>query len=195
MMTTLLVARHGETDWNRDKRWLGQVDRPLTDLGREQARALGKALAGEPISVAYASDLSRALETAKIALEGRGVEVTPIRDLRERSLGAWEGVAGDELAARFPVEFAKWKSGESAGADDAEPFGPFAERVMRAVRLIATSNPDATVLVVAHSGPMRAIEAAARGLDYATAHATLAQPANGAVARYEMIDGKPTRVG
>jgi probable phosphoglycerate mutase len=194
-MTTLLVARHGETDWNRDRRWLGQTDRPLTSLGREQAHGLERQLEGVAIDAAYASDLSRALNTARIALTGRGVGVTPVRELRERFLGAWEGLLDDEIPTRFPEQFASWKKGVGFGAADAEPYVALARRVESAVRKIATDHASQTVLVVAHAGPCRVLTAMAAGIDYVGYRGSIPEPPHAVAVRYEMTDGKLKRVG
>ncbi len=188
-MTTLLVARHGEADWNAERRWLGQADRPLTERGREQARELGRRLAGVAIDAAYASDLSRAVETARIALSGRGIDVTADPALRERFLGAWEGLRDDEIPARFPQEWARLRSGTGPGAPDAESFASVAERVLAAVRRIAAAHPGGTVLVVSHSRPVRIVAAAAAGLDPVTAPTSMPQPGNAEVSRYAVEGG------
>ncbi|MGE5273955.1 MAG: histidine phosphatase family protein [Verrucomicrobiota bacterium] len=148
-MTTILLARHGETDWNLEHRWQGQSDTPLNDTGRAQARALAGVLAGEPIDAVYSSDLIRAHETARLVAEPRGLAVTAIRDLRERSFGSVEGMTTDEIQARYPGIELPWSDGETREA--------MAERVLGALRRIADTHPDAHVLVVSHGGPLRAV--------------------------------------
>src|SRR4029079_3482461 len=101
-MTTILLARHGETDWNVERRVQGHSDTPLNDTGRGQARALAEELAGEPIDAVYSSDLVRAHETARLVAEQRGLDVTAIRDLREKHFGTWEGLTDVEIHDRFP---------------------------------------------------------------------------------------------
>jgi broad specificity phosphatase PhoE len=194
-MTTLLVARHGEADWNAEHRWLGQTDRPLTSRGREQARELGRRLADVAIAAAYASDLSRAVETARVALEGRGVEVISDPALRERFLGSWEGLHDEEIPRRFPEEYARVKAGVGYGAPDAESYASVADRVLAAVRRIAAAHPDDVVLLVSHSRPVRVIAAAAAGLDPATAPTSMPQPGNGEVVRYAVEAGRIRPLG
>jgi len=148
-MTTILLARHGETDWNLEQRWQGQSDTPLNDTGRAQARALAAVLAEEPIDAVYSSDLVRAHETARLIAEPRGIDVTAIRDLRERSFGSVEGMTTDEIQARYPGIELPWSDGESREA--------MAERVLGALERIADTHPNAHVLVVSHGGPLRAV--------------------------------------
>src|SRR5581483_11305534 len=98
-MTTLLLVRHGETDWNAERRWQGHADVPLNARGREQARALAEELAGESIDAIYSSDLSRAQDTADIVGARLDVPVVVDPDLREIDVGPVEGLTAEESAA------------------------------------------------------------------------------------------------
>jgi 2,3-bisphosphoglycerate-dependent phosphoglycerate mutase len=102
MPTRIILARHGETDWNRERRWQGHSDRPLNDTGREQAETLAAQLADEPIAAVYSSDLVRAHETARIVAERLGLDVVAVPGLRERRFGSWEGLHDVEVERRFP---------------------------------------------------------------------------------------------
>jgi broad specificity phosphatase PhoE len=95
-MTTLLLVRHGETDWNAEGKLQGHTDRPLNPYGRRQAQALADRLATESIDALYASDLSRARETPEILGEKLGLAVAVDPDLREKNWGNWEGLTSDE---------------------------------------------------------------------------------------------------
>ena len=88
-MTTLLLARHGETDWNRARRWQGHADRPLTDRGRAQAAALAERLADIALDAVYSSDLRRARDTAEAVAAIQGVDVVELAELREVNVGSW----------------------------------------------------------------------------------------------------------
>jgi probable phosphoglycerate mutase len=148
-MTTLLLVRHGETDWNAAGRLQGHTDRPLNEYGRRQARELADRLAGDGIAAVYASDLSRARETAEIIGARLGLEVVVDPDLREKDWGSWEGLTADERAI---VEF----EGESTEAHR--------ERVLRAVHRIVEAHPGERVAVVTHGGSLRRIQAAVSGV-------------------------------
>jgi broad specificity phosphatase PhoE len=149
-VTTILFVRHGETDWNRERRVQGHSDTPLNDTGRAQARALSTRLAGEPIDAVYASDLARAHETARILAEPRGLQVTAVTDLRERHFGTWEGMTDDEVLTRFPEA--------AAGArGDGETWEAMSRRVLDALARIAEAHPRGRVLVVSHGGPLQAL--------------------------------------
>jgi broad specificity phosphatase PhoE len=187
-VTHLLLVRHGETDWNRDHRWQGHSDTPLNERGREQARAVAETM--DAVERIYASDLARARETAEIIGERLGVPVEVDARLRERGFGGWEGLTTDEIEARDPRGFARWRAGEGAGAADAEPVAAFAARVGAFVADVLTRHPDSHVLVVAHGGTIRAIHAAAAGLDYVRDHRSIPAVANCVVSRYAAREGK-----
>ena len=166
-MTTLLLARHGESDWNHTKRWQGFADRPLTERGRGQAQELADRLAGTELDAVYSSDLQRARETAEVVARSKGLDVGTTPDLREVDVGSWSGLTRAEAEARFPEAYARWLQG-AEGWDDGESYEQLSQRVMRAIRTIATAHDDARVLVVAHGGTIRAIHAAALGVDVHT---------------------------
>ena len=149
-MTTLLLVRHGETDWNADGRLQGHTDRPLSDFGRRQARQLAEELQEEKLEAIYSSDLARARETAEIVGERLGLPVQLDGDLREKDWGTWEGLTSVE---RDRVEFV----GESTEAHH--------ERILRALRRISERHPgDGLILVVTHGGSMRRVQTAAMGM-------------------------------
>ena len=187
-MTTLLLARHGETDWNRDGRWQGHSDPPLNELGRKQAGELADSLDG--IDAVYSSDLARARETAEIVATRLGLEVRLDARLRERSFGAWEGLTMEEIERRFEAAHVRWRTGKSHGADDAEAFDAFAARVHSFLEDVLRRHPDETVLVIGHGGSIRVIHALASGLDYVKDHRSIPAVANCAVARFAAREGK-----
>ncbi len=149
-MTTLLLVRHGETDWNAEGRLQGQTDRPLNDFGRRQARRLAEELEAEEFAAIYSSDLARAHETAAIVGERLGLPVVLDPDLREKDWGNWEGLTPVE---RDRVEFV----GETTEAHQ--------ERTLQALRRIAERHAgDDAVLVVTHGGSLRRVQVAAMGM-------------------------------
>jgi broad specificity phosphatase PhoE len=147
-MTELLLVRHGETDWNAEGKLQGHSDRPLNDYGRRQAQALADRLAGEDIDAVYASDLSRARETAEIVGAKLGLPVVVDPDLREKNWGNWEGLTSDE---RLHVEF----EGETSEAHR--------DRTLSAVQRIIERHPEGRIVVVTHGGSLRRIQAAVSG--------------------------------
>ena len=188
-MTTLLLARHGETDWNRDGRWQGHSNTSLNARGREQARGLADELT-EEIDVVYSSDLARARETAEIVADRLGLDIRLDPRLRERGFGSWEGLTRSEIEERDAEGLARWLAGQGHGADDAEPFDAFAERMHGFLGDVLDRHPGERVLVIAHGGSIRVLHALALGLDYVRDHRLIPAVANCAVARYAARDGK-----
>jgi broad specificity phosphatase PhoE len=149
----LLLIRHGQSTWNREHRIQGQLDPPLSEQGQHQAALLGARLAGRKFSAFYASDLSRALETADVIAQAVGLRPEPARSLREIYLGEWEGLRTEEIAERFPQAWSSWTEepdwdlvpgGEGAAIFDA--------RVSRALDEIMQLHQHGDVLVVTHGG-------------------------------------------
>jgi broad specificity phosphatase PhoE len=149
-VTTILLARHGETDWNLERRVQGHADRPLNETGLAQARALADELEPVPLDAVYSSDLARARETARIVADRLGLPVTTLRELREKHFGTWEGLTDEEILRRFP-------SARQDPWGDAETPEQLSGRVLAALRRIAAEHPRGQVLVVAHGGPLRAL--------------------------------------
>ena len=166
-MTTLLLVRHGETDWNRDGRWQGHADAPLNERGQEQARALADQLAREEIAAVYTSDLSRARETAEIIAARVGTPVHVDPRLREVDVGGWSGLTTAEIRTRFPEDVTRWHDGDPSHAfDGGETYTAMGERVVAAVAEISARHAGEQVLVVLHGGPIRALLAHAAGITY-----------------------------
>ena len=154
LMTSLLVIRHGETDWNRQHRFQGQIDVPLNALGLEQARRLGVRLANEPIDLMIVSDLQRARQTAQ-AVADLQAQVPLIEPLwREQGFGILEGLDVPTIKQRHADLWAQWQRHE---ADYALPQGgesntAFHARVMQAMQALLARHAGRRVAVVTHGG-------------------------------------------
>ncbi|EMG38884.1 fructose-2,6-bisphosphatase [Desulfocurvibacter africanus PCS] len=162
--TAIFLARHGQVIQNSPRRFIGQRDVPLDKVGRLQAETLAQALANTHLDGIWASDLSRAMDTAKPTAAGR--EITAVPELREICLGDWEDLTSDEVRARFPGEY------ERRGADFAEyrpvggeSFRDVQKRALPALERIADLR--GRHLVVAHGGVNRALLCAILGLPLA----------------------------
>jgi phosphoserine phosphatase len=165
-VTTIHLARHGETDWNRELRWQGHSDLPLNERGRLQAQALADALAGSSFAAVYSSDLSRASETAAIVAGRLNLPVSVDPALREIDVGSWEGFTLAELEARSPEAVTRWEENGEHGWEGGESHEEMLARVRDAIRSIAAKHEGQEVFVVSHGGPIRALKALAAGLDY-----------------------------
>jgi broad specificity phosphatase PhoE len=194
-VTTLIVARHGETDWNRENRFQGHADPPLNELGRRQSAELAESLVGDGITRVYTSPLRRAAETAEIVADRLGLEVETVDALREIDVGSWSGLTRDEVAARFPEEYARWLERAPHGFENGETYAELAARVLPAISELASGDPSKTVLVVTHGGPSRVLQAHAAGIDYAEARRRETVLANCAVCRFAVERGEFRRLG
>lgn len=157
-MTRLYIVRHGETDWNREGRVQGHTDTPLNATGRAQARALRRRLLSVTFDAAYASDLSRAYETAAIIIGDGAISVLPRRDLRERHCGRWEGRIFDEIAQSEPANLEAWRNRTGdGGPPGGESESALEGRVLAALEAIVAAHPEQSVLIATHGGPVRAV--------------------------------------
>jgi len=151
---TLLLVRHGESEWNASGRWQGHADSPLSDLGRLQARHAGVHVREHrSVDAIVGSDLVRAAETARIIGREVGLAVRLEAGLRERSAGEWEGLTRDEIEVAWPGYLAAERRPAGFESD-----AHLLERVVPAVARIASAHAGQTVLVVSHAGVLRALE-------------------------------------
>jgi 2,3-bisphosphoglycerate-dependent phosphoglycerate mutase len=167
MKTQLLLIRHGETAWNAEHRIQGQLDIPLSPLGVLQSARLAECLANEPIDAVYSSGQSRAWLTAAPLAARLGLELIAEPRLRERSFGIFEGLTLDEIAARYPLEFKKWRERDPAWRPEGGESGQqLIDRVLSAVSDIGIKHPSQTVVLVSHGGVLDVLYRAARLLEW-----------------------------
>jgi probable phosphoglycerate mutase len=157
--TRIIAVRHGETSWNVDARIQGQTDIGLNDTGRWQARRVGEALATEPISAVYSSDLGRAHETAQSIADLAGKPVVPHPGLRERCFGMFEGKTFDEIHQVWPEQAHKWRKRipDWQPPEGGESLLELRERVTRTLEDLAARHPGEQIVVVAHGGVLDAL--------------------------------------
>jgi probable phosphoglycerate mutase len=168
-MTSLIVIRHGETDWNRQHRFQGQIDVPLNETGLAQADRLAQRLAHEPIDVLLASDLQRARQTAQrlADVQQRTLQIAPL--WREQGFGVLEGLDVTTIRTQHAPLWAQWVRHE---ADYALPGGAesniaFHARVMQALQSVLAAHAGARVAVVTHGGVLDMLWRQAQGLPLA----------------------------
>jgi probable phosphoglycerate mutase len=154
MTTTIYLIRHGETEWNRNGRWQGHADVPLSAEGYRQAHSLAQRLAadGAHFDHIYASDLSRAMETAQIAAQALGMVVQADPALREINVGSWSGLTRNEIIAKYPGAFSTVHS-----APDGEQREVFEERVGGALTAFAKRHDGEQIAIFTHGGTIRAM--------------------------------------
>jgi len=158
MATRVFLVRHGATVLSAEDRYAGSVDVALSDEGRAQARALGARLAGEPLAAVYASPMSRAQDTARSIVDGRGVDLVTVPELRETDHGHWEGKTREEIRAGFPEEYARWERDPFTFAPSSGETGlQVLARALPAFLAIVARHADNSVLVVSHKATIRLV--------------------------------------
>ena len=193
MPTTIVLVRHGETDWNRESRFQGHSDTCLNDAGRAQVADLAHALEETDFSAVYSSPLERAAETARIIASKLGLEVRLDDALMEVDVGSWAGLTRSEIETRYADGFARW-SEYGHGWDDGETYEELGLRVVAGLQRIAQSHPDQHVLVVTHGGPIRSALAAADRVSFGEARRSIAVLENCATVQIVVRDRVLERV-
>jgi probable phosphoglycerate mutase len=161
-ITHVIAIRHGETAWNVETRIQGQLDVPLNERGRDQARRLSQALSSEKLDAVYASDLSRARETARAVAHRAGVPVIHEQGLRERGFGLFEGFTFQEIERRWPEQSRRWRRRDPEyGPEGGETLAGFYQRAVAAATALATAHRGQTIALVAHGGVMDCLYRAA----------------------------------
>ena len=164
--TRIIAIRHGETAWNVDTRIQGHLDIPLSANGRWQAERLAEALRNEPVTAIYASDLTRAWETAQFISELQGLPVTKEVGLRERDFGDFEGKTFAEIEVLLPEQSTRWRKRDPefypAGG---ESLLVLRARVLEAAERLAAQHCGEQIVLVGHGGVMDVLYRAATRLD------------------------------
>lgn len=155
MSTTIILWRHGNTDWNNNGRIQGQLDVPLNSMGLAQAAGSAGRLALLKPDLVITSDSSRAWQTAAALTDVYDVRVERDARLRERSFGPWEGLTIDEVRDRFPEAYARWRAGEPLPEDGLESTADLGKRVAETIREAADRVADGRVILVTHGGSVK----------------------------------------
>jgi broad specificity phosphatase PhoE len=152
-MTTVILVRHGQTEWNRIERFRGRADVPLNDTGLAQAEAAARRLSRGPRPAAvYSSPLSRAMVTAEKIAGAHGLEVRPHDGLIDIDYGRWRGLTPREVGERWPRELDAWyRRPQAARIPSGESLTVVRERAMGAVHDLVRAHGQSTVVLVAHT--------------------------------------------
>ncbi len=155
MTTRICIVRHGETDWNCEKRIQGHTDIPLNDTGQAQALAMAFNAAHHRFAAIYSSDLIRAMDTAKYLAEREGHVVRPLPQLRERHYGLFQGITAAEAALRHPVAHAHYLARDPEyDFETGESLRGFARRVTDGIDWLIRHHSGQTIAAVSHSGAL-----------------------------------------
>jgi probable phosphoglycerate mutase len=162
--TRICIIRHGETDWNVEKRIQGHTDIPLNAVGRAQALAMAFNAAHQQFHAIYSSDLARAVETAQALAQREDEEVKRLPQLRERHFGIFQGITADEAAALYPEAYAHYVARDpDYEFETGESLRRFAERVADAIDWLVRHHSGQTIAAVCHSGVLDVIYRRATG--------------------------------
>lgn len=149
-MSVLTLVRHGEADGNQEHRFIGQTDVPLSAVGRLQAEQVADRLATSRVEVIIASDLGRAVDTARPLADRLGLSIQTDPRLREIANGEWSNLTAEEIERRFPDEWARYQAGEDVERPGGERWQDVAARVIEALNAIDVSR---RTVVFSHGGP------------------------------------------
>ena len=162
----LVLWRHGQTVWNAENRHQGQIDIPLNDVGREQARHAAQTLLAMKPTHVIASDLERALETGRTLSDLSGIGLTVDERLRETYAGEWQGMTRDEIIAKYPADYAAWGGDSEIRPGGGETRWEVSERVVDAIEsALVEIPPGGTLVVASHGGALRSALGRLLGLD------------------------------
>ena len=156
MTTRLFLVRHGCTESNRDRRYMGRSEEGLSSEGRWQARQLARRLAGNDLAAIYSSPLRRTKETAQIAAHPHRLDVGVAAEFNELDLSRWVGLTAAEIEAREPEAWDTWCADPASLAlPGIEPFDALRQRVRRGLEGLTKRHAGAVVAVVTHDGVIR----------------------------------------
>jgi broad specificity phosphatase PhoE len=166
VVTRLYLIRHGATELSVEDRFAGAIDALLSDAGRDQARRLGQRLARESIHVAYASPMTRTMETARLVVAAQEIDVTPVDGLREIAHGRWEGKKREEVEREFPQEYARYEDDPFSFAPvDGESGLQVTARALPALLTIVEQHPGENIVMVSHKATIRLLLSSLLGFD------------------------------
>lgn len=163
-LTRICLVRHGETEWNAERRIQGQIDIGLNETGQRQAVAAGRWLKRAGIIALYSSDLKRAWTTALAIGSELGLQPTAVPEMRERRYGVFEGLTYDEAKSKHPAGYAAFE-GRNADYDfeNGESLHVMFERVTGKLKELAARHPGGVIAVVLHGGVLDVINRFVRG--------------------------------
>jgi len=163
-MLHLILVRHGETEWNVQGRYQGESDVPLSDLGKLQAELVAERLVDQKIDAIYASDLKRALKTAKIIAEKHSPKIISEPRLRELKFGVVEGLTFDQAEAQYPNMVSAWLDDFNNTPEGAETIQAFNARIVSLLESLRQEHNGQVVLLVGHGGSLSEILRVVLGL-------------------------------
>jgi len=186
-MTELILIRHGETDWNRELRFQGQIDVPLNAIGHAQAQRVATQLAGESIQQLVCSDLLRARQTAMPAAQRLDMQAINDLALREQNFGVVDGMRAQDIQTQYPQAWLGWSAFNADFAfEGGESTRTFHGRVMTTLRHLADTRRGQRLLIVTHGGVLDMVYRTALGLSLSGPRQSVIP--NGAINRVRIVE-------
>lgn len=165
MAATLVLVRHGQTDWNVTARYMGWIDEGLNAEGRQQAQRLARRLERWPFCAVYSSPLARALQTAETVAGPHSLTVQTMPELGEMRIGDWEGMYARDIAARYPEPWKTWRTNPGDfRMPNGESLGEVRERASAAFDRIMDGAEGRLALAVTHDVVVRLLVSRCLGL-------------------------------
>jgi len=157
--------RHGEVQNSEELRYNGHIDIDITQKGVEQMHRLADALAGKHVVAVYSSDLIRSVKGAAIIASRIGIPYTPLRELRERSMGFWEGLTAKEIQERFPAEYPAWRADLlNYRPSGGESMIGVQDRILPVFKRLVAAHAGQEIALLLHGGVNRVILADVLGM-------------------------------
>lgn len=192
-MRHLIFIRHGETAWNREKRFQGHSDVPLNERGLLQAELLAGALQREGVSRLLSSPLARARQTAEIIGERLNIAVEVIRELTELNFGEYEGELEADLRAKCGPRFAQWREAYyTEPAPGGDSISSVKDRAASAVEAMTDASGQGSVAAVAHQAILMAVKAYLKN-DYSVKAARSYKQQNNEIDIWDVDERKPLK--
>ncbi len=166
MAARVYLMRHGEVANDGERRYNGHIDIDITEKGRDQMHRLAGLLEDKKIAAVYSSDLIRSTKGAAIISQRLGISYNPLPELRERSLGAWEGLTAEEIKARFPEQYKAWRADLlNYRPPGGECLVDVSARILPVFKRLVASHPEQEIGMLLHGGVNRVILADALGME------------------------------
>ena len=186
----IILVRHGQSEGNLVRSFLGHTDLPLTELGHKQAEKTAEYLDGTDIDIIYASDLKRAWQTAEHIAERQGLSIIANPKLREIYAGKWENELFDELGKKYSEDYELWRNDiGNSRCTEGESFKELYERIIAEISRIADTSDGLTVCIATHATPIRCVRLKAHGYGFDRAK-ELGWTCNASVTVVDVVDGE-----
>jgi len=157
-VTRIVLVRHGETEWNAQRKHIGSTDLELNEKGKAQAKAVANALEEFSFTAVYSSTLKRCFQTAETIANSHNLKIKSDAGLNEIDFGEWEGLTWNDIKTGYPNLYRRWlREDRNFQMPGGERWQAFKERVFRVFKKILEENAEGTIAIVGHGGSLKVI--------------------------------------